>query len=139
MIDNISPKERTMKRSSRWTVFFAMIVAGMVVAVSLAPGSFSQSALQRQRRESEPQERRPEPRERRSARENGKNPIRTTLVPPTEENEENDDPDLPPGMAGKIDKETYLRARGDYIDMLRGRDDEFFAAHKCFLTNRVNS
>src|SRR5436309_854157 len=31
-----------------------------------------------------------------------------------------DDPDLPPGLAGKIDKEAYLRARGDYIDMLRG-------------------
>jgi len=34
---------------------------------------------------------------------------------------EDDDPDLPPGMAGRIDKEAYLRARGDYIDMLRGR------------------
>jgi photosystem II stability/assembly factor-like uncharacterized protein len=125
MIDTISPKERTMKTSFRWTVFFAMIIAGFLVAVSLAPGSFSQSAaLQRQRRESEPQERRPEPRERRSGRDNGKNPIRTTLVPLTEENEENDDPDLPPGMAGKIDKETYLRARGDYIDMLRGRDGD---------------
>src|ERR1051325_3475677 len=32
-----------------------------------------------------------------------------------------DDPDLPPGMGGKIDKEAYLRARADYIDMLRGR------------------
>ncbi|HEY3042278.1 MAG TPA: HYR domain-containing protein [Pyrinomonadaceae bacterium] len=37
---------------------------------------------------------------------------------------DDDDPDLPPGMAGKIDKEEYLRARGDYIDMLRGRDSE---------------
>mgnify|MGYP003693769655 CR=1 FL=1 len=27
-------------------------------------------------------------------------------------------------MAGKIDKEAYLRARGDYFDMLRGRDGE---------------
>ncbi len=35
-----------------------------------------------------------------------------------------DDPDLPPGMAGQIDKEAYLRARGDYIDMLRGRGSE---------------
>jgi len=35
---------------------------------------------------------------------------------------DDDDPDLPPGMAGKIDKEAYLRARGDYFDMLRGRD-----------------
>jgi photosystem II stability/assembly factor-like uncharacterized protein len=34
---------------------------------------------------------------------------------------DDDDPDLPPGMTGKINKESYLRARGDYIDMLRGR------------------
>src|ERR1044072_5694991 len=43
-----------------------------------------------------------------------------TVVPVDPEGEE--DPDLPPGMAGKIDKEAYLRARGDYFDMLRGRD-----------------
>jgi hypothetical protein len=35
--------------------------------------------------------------------------------------EESDDPDLPPGMSGLIDKEAYLRLRGDYIDMRRGR------------------
>src|SRR5258705_11781686 len=35
-----------------------------------------------------------------------------------------EDPDLPPGLAGKIDKEAYLRLRGDYIDMLRGRPVE---------------
>lgn len=40
------------------------------------------------------------------------------------EGEEDDDPDLPPGMAGRVDKEAYLRARGDYFDMLRGRDGE---------------
>src|SRR5262249_30146932 len=43
-----------------------------------------------------------------------------TVVPEDPEGEE--DPDLPAGMAGKIDKEAYLRARGDYFDMLRGRD-----------------
>src|ERR1044071_4114704 len=43
-----------------------------------------------------------------------------TVIPQDPEGEE--DPDLPPGMAGKIDKEAYLRARGDYVDMLRGRD-----------------
>src|ERR1043165_6896416 len=45
-----------------------------------------------------------------------------TIVPEDPEGEE--DPDLPPGLAGKIDKEAYLRARGDYIDMLRGRNGE---------------
>ena len=34
---------------------------------------------------------------------------------------EDEDPDLPPGMTGRVDKEAYLRARGDNIDMLRGR------------------
>src|SRR4029453_14587383 len=44
------------------------------------------------------------------------------IVPEDPEGEE--DPDLPPGMTGKVDKEAYLRARGDYFDMLRGRDQE---------------
>lgn len=35
---------------------------------------------------------------------------------------DDDDPDLPPGMTGMIDKEAYLRARGEYFDMLRGRE-----------------
>ena len=38
--------------------------------------------------------------------------------------EEYDDPDLPPGMSGKVDKEAYLTARGEYFDMLRGRESE---------------
>src|SRR6266542_2436048 len=40
---------------------------------------------------------------------------------PSVGDDDDDEPDLPPGMAGRIDKEAYLRARGDYIDMLRGR------------------
>ena len=43
------------------------------------------------------------------------------LVPDDSDNGDADDPDLPPWMAGRIDKEAYLRLRGDYIDMLRGR------------------
>lgn len=31
------------------------------------------------------------------------------------------DPDLPPWLAGKIDKAIYLRLRGEHLDMLRGR------------------
>ncbi|HMJ06792.1 MAG TPA: hypothetical protein VK474_11095, partial [Chthoniobacterales bacterium] len=37
------------------------------------------------------------------------------------EEEEGSDPDLPPWLAGKIDKEMYLRRRGEHLDMLRGR------------------
>src|SRR5437867_7917008 len=40
------------------------------------------------------------------------------------QSDDDDDPDLPPGLSGKIDKEAYLQARGDYIDMLRGRSSD---------------
>ena len=43
------------------------------------------------------------------------------LMPGGEYDENEEDPDLPPGMAGLIDKEAYLRLRGDYIDLRRGR------------------
>jgi photosystem II stability/assembly factor-like uncharacterized protein len=46
------------------------------------------------------------------------------LLPGAEYDEESEDPDLPPGMAGLVDKEAYLRLRGDYIDMRRGRPFE---------------
>src|SRR3712207_5227519 len=32
-----------------------------------------------------------------------------------------EDPDLPPWIAGRIEKSTYLRMRADYIDLRRGR------------------
>jgi photosystem II stability/assembly factor-like uncharacterized protein len=47
-----------------------------------------------------------------------------SVAAPAVEEDQDEDPDLPPGMAGRIDKEAYLRARGDYIDMLRGREGE---------------
>ncbi len=52
-------------------------------------------------------------------------PVPAPTVNPFEPGDaDEEDPDLPPGMAGKIDKADYLRARGDYFDMLRGRDQE---------------
>ena len=111
-----------MKKSFRWTMFFAILIAGMLTAANLAPSTLSRSVpitslIQKKKKETDPQ---PSPKP-------GKAPIKTTLLEPADEaegGEENDDPDLPPGMAGKIDKAEYLRARGDYIDMLRGRDAE---------------
>ena len=38
-----------------------------------------------------------------------------------QEGEDGDDPDLPPWMAGKIDKAAYLRLRADYVNLRRGR------------------
>src|SRR5437763_10930756 len=34
--------------------------------------------------------------------------------------EDGGDPDLPPGMRGSIDKETYLRMRDEYVALRRG-------------------
>jgi len=48
-------------------------------------------------------------------------PVPEPTVTADDQTTDDEDPDLPPGMAGKIDKEAYLRARGDYFDMLRGR------------------
>ena len=111
-----------MKRSFRWAIFFAFLVASLLLTANLAPTSFTKSIsnpAQRTKREIEPQERSQE-------RRRVKRPIRTPALEPSieEPSEENDDPDLPKGLAGKIDKEAYLRARGDYIDMRRGRDGE---------------
>jgi photosystem II stability/assembly factor-like uncharacterized protein len=51
-------------------------------------------------------------------------PIPEPTIAPEPADVDEEDPDLPPGMTGKVDKEAYLRARGDYFDMLRGRDQE---------------
>ena len=42
------------------------------------------------------------------------------LIVEDQEDGDAEDPDLPPWMVGKIDKEAYLRLRGDYIDMFAG-------------------
>jgi photosystem II stability/assembly factor-like uncharacterized protein len=51
----------------------------------------------------------------------GASKTRTSKVAQTEEDSEESDPDLPSGMAGTIDKATYLRLRAEHLDMLRGR------------------
>src|SRR6185503_17884842 len=51
-------------------------------------------------------------------------PVPEPTIAPEPAEGDDDDPDLPPGMTGKVDKEAYLRARGDYFDMLRGRDQD---------------
>ena len=44
------------------------------------------------------------------------------LEPEGEQEEgEGEDPDLPPWMAGKIDKAAYLKLRADYVNLRRGR------------------
>lgn len=112
-----------MRRPVRWTLFFATIILALFTISNFAPPSSSQSRSQSPDREGR---QRPAPRERQQQARTGKGSrVQTAVVEETDEPaNENDDPDLPPGMAGKIDKEAYLRARGDYIDMLRGRDGD---------------
>ena len=109
-----------MKRSLRWSIFFGLVIATLLVATNLTPSTSSRSVpnlLQQKKDQSDTQPRR------RTTR-SGKNVGVRTAIVQQEESEENDDPDLPPGMAGRIDKGEYLRARGDYIDMLRGREGD---------------
>jgi len=110
-----------MKRHVRWTLFFAIVAAAMLVVTNFAPRSSSQTKQKSAIGQSKP---RTEPREQTRQVRGGKgSQVKTTIVEGIGENgEDSDDPDLPPGMAGKIDKGEYLRARAEYIDMLRGRD-----------------
>jgi len=114
-----------MKRT-KWLPVLCVIVIGVLLTLSnLVPGTASRSLPlepQNQKKQQPSTERKSPERERSS-----KGRVRTTLVEGDDEGEpatEDDDPDLPPGMSGKIDKEAYLRARGDYIDMVRGRDGD---------------
>lgn len=112
-----------MRKPVRWTLFFATMILALLTISNLAPQSSSQSRSQSSagegRQRLELREPRQQPRTGKGSR------VQTTVVEEFDEPaNENDDPDLPPGMAGKIDKEAYLRARGDYIDMLRGRDGD---------------
>lgn len=43
------------------------------------------------------------------------------LIEQDADDQDAEDPDLPPWLAGKIDKEAYLRLRSDYVDLIRGR------------------
>src|SRR5258705_13771801 len=117
-----------MNRTRRWIDRRSTIVLGLVVAALLAVSNFAPSSsshsLQKSQKITDGKKQQPttrKPQEKRIT----KGEIKSTIVESVEQDEtplDAEDPDLPPGMAGKIDKEAYLRARGDYIDMLRGRD-----------------
>jgi cell division septation protein DedD len=51
----------------------------------------------------------------------GSNPPAKNTTFTDVDTDKDDDPDLPPWMAGKIDKATYLAQRADYVNLLRGR------------------
>lgn len=118
-----------MSRTLRWTLLSGVAMALLIGAMGFAPGTASRnlahkpSALDLNQTQTQDNSARTLKRMIDGNSKRGRTD-RVTLadgeLPPTDD----DDPDLPPGLAGRIDKEAYLRARGDYIDMLRGRDGD---------------
>jgi photosystem II stability/assembly factor-like uncharacterized protein len=110
-----------MKRTNRWILFFAVVAAMVLVGSTLTQKTSSQS---RQRGAKPIADAQPATVNRGPVAQDPKDrqvKSSSAKVEPPAPVEEEEDPDLPPGMAGRIDKETYLRSRGDNIDMLRGR------------------
>ena len=118
-----------MTRVTRWMLLLCFIIAAFVMTWDLTPRSAGSNASKSSGSST------------RLAQKAGKNQGGGTRIDKrsedksvetkkpvvkiaTSDDDDNDDPDLPPGMAGKVDKEAYLRARGDYFDLLRGRDGE---------------
>ncbi|HET6671180.1 MAG TPA: HYR domain-containing protein [Pyrinomonadaceae bacterium] len=116
-----------MTSTTRWMLILCFTVASIAVAWDFTPltagrdkgkGNVSAARLNQKqagKRESSAKT---------GKQEKGKAPGVTKFDLERPDAEDDDDPDLPPGMSGTIDKEAYLRARGDYFDMLRGRDGD---------------
>jgi photosystem II stability/assembly factor-like uncharacterized protein len=110
-----------MNRRIRLTLLTCFAAVALVASFAFTPGTSGQGKKTNQVVPQNP-EKKPT-RDVDAVRQQGKrdsvehaSPVEDDITPL-----DDDDPDLPPGMTGRIDKETYLRLRGDYIDMLRGR------------------
>ena len=118
-----------MTRTTRWILILSFIAASFVITWDFTPRSAGSNATKNSASSSGASQKQPGKNQgsgrtnKRDAAQDDKDNKRTPEIE-TPEAEEDEDPDLPPGMAGKVDKEAYLRARGDYFDMLRGRDGE---------------
>src|SRR5512141_2700830 len=114
-----------MNKTRRWTMFSAVLILALLTVTTFVPGTSSRTIgnfLIGQKKKQVPQD------EKKTPVRTGKNgQARPTIVEVSDglpQVEDAEDPDLPPGFAGRIDKAEYLRARGDNIDMLRGRDGD---------------
>ena len=111
-----------MRRTTRWALLFTFLAAVILAATTVTQKTSSQSPQRGTKRPVEIQQ--PKAKSKASLEQDRKDRRQEkslTGEPDQPSLEDEEDPDLPPGMAGRIDKETYLRSRGDYIDMLRGR------------------
>jgi photosystem II stability/assembly factor-like uncharacterized protein len=114
-----------MTRTTRWTLIFCFVIASIALAWDFTPltagrikanSGASNSLMQKQGQK--------QAGAKIDKQTNGKAAEAAAEGERPEGEEDDEDPDLPPGMAGRVDKEAYLRARGDYFDLLRGRDQE---------------
>ncbi len=118
-----------MTRVTRWMVLVCFIIAAFVMTWDLTPrsaGSNASKSSGSSARLAQKAGKNQSGESRIDKRSEGKTSETKKAVAKiaTFDDGDSDDPDLPPGMTGKVDKEAYLRARGDYFDLLRGRDGE---------------
>ena len=116
-----------MTRATRWMLILCFMTATIAVSWDFTPrsagrdqakGNAASSLMQKQggNRQSSTAGK--------SAKQGSKSGEKANAESEDPDPEADDDPDLPPGMTGRVDKEAYLRARGDYFDMLRGREGD---------------
>src|SRR4029079_2458568 len=120
-----------MKRNRKWELLLVIFAVMILLSVSFTPSASTQVKKPSSPRPAAARKKADDPRSsvKRAAKElqkgtKDKDALTSSILIPSDDdkdNEEDEDPDLPPWMAGKIDKEAYLRLRADYVDMLRGR------------------
>ena len=112
-----------MKSPQRYSLLFATFALLALLALSFTPSASTQVKKPSKGPAKKDQDERRRSIDRTAKRKaEGRESLQSSiLIPDNDENEEAEDPDLPPWLAGKIDKEAYLRLRADYVDMLRGR------------------
>ncbi len=119
-----------MHRTKRFAIVLTFILAAVTTAALFSPNTSSQgqqdSAAAQRTEQSKQTEQDSTAKVLRRLMDLGRSDgrIEDSIITPADLavlDDDSEDPDLPPGLAGRIDKETYLRLRGDYIDLLRGR------------------
>ncbi|HEU4386983.1 MAG TPA: hypothetical protein VFV34_04235, partial [Blastocatellia bacterium] len=112
-----------MKGPRRYSLLFAAFAVLALLVLSFTQTASTQVKKSPKRSDKKEQNDRRRSIERTAKRKaEGRESLQSSiLIPDNDENEDAEDPDLPPWLAGKIDKEAYLRLRADYVDMLRGR------------------
>jgi hypothetical protein len=120
-----------MNRNRKWELLLVILAVMVLLSVSFTPSASTQvkkgSGVKAGQARKKPED--PRTSVKRTVKELLKatrddDALKSSILIPSDDDKDDDedeDPDLPPWMAGKIDKEAYLRLRADYVDLLRGR------------------